>query len=96
MSLRLPYLFATFFALMSCSSAPDIGAQVSEIDRAAKFPSLLPLSSLIAAYPTVAAPSTQLVGTAALKARAAALRGPVLDPISRQKLLAAIERHRPL
>jgi hypothetical protein len=94
--LRLPILALLSVALMSCGGTPQIGDGPTATDRSAKYPTLLPLSTLIAIHSTSSRNGVQIGGLAGLNARAEALRAPVLDTQTRTKLLDAIKRHRAL
>jgi len=81
----------------ACEQAPDIGPPVTEAERNAPFPTLLPLHTLLAQGQTVSriTPDTtaDLTGRIAnLRARAAGLNRPVVDPATRATMRAAVAR----
>ena len=84
-------------ALAGCAEAPSLDGRISAAAAAAPYPVLQPLAPLLAqaAQPGRITPQTprQLEGgAAALRARAAALRGPVVDAATRARMQAAAAR----
>ncbi|WP_300517750.1 hypothetical protein [Aliiroseovarius sp.] len=83
-----------------CSNAPRLDTGMSARARAAAYPALVPLGPLLAGIsqePGSYSP-TLLTGNlparaAALRARAARLRGTVVDTAARDRMRAAIARH---
>jgi hypothetical protein len=90
MRLRPRSLPALFAALLSaCADLPPADPAVGK----APPPALLPLDRLLAGVDAGSgrSPETALADRAArLRARAALMRGPVLDPATRARLAAAI------
>ncbi|MBT0958789.1 hypothetical protein IV417_15475 [Alphaproteobacteria bacterium KMM 3653] len=98
--MRLPLPCAAALALVvGCTPFPDLDGAVSENARSAAFPTLIPLDGLIAgAGETRITPATTagLSGSvAALRARAARLQRPVIEPALRARMQAALARRRP-
>lgn len=85
-------LFA--LALSACADFPALDARMTEADRNAPFPGLVPLGPLLAAADARAGsppPAADLPGRiAALNARAAALRGPVIDAATTARIADAL------
>ena len=89
-----PFLILVLcLALVACATVPDLGPQTGTKGPA---PQLLPLDQLIAEARggrLTAGVGEALVARAnRLRARAAAMRGPVHDPATRARLAAAIAR----
>ncbi|WP_456386903.1 hypothetical protein [Profundibacter sp.] len=84
--------------LAGCSDFPELDAAITSAARNADYPNLLPIDQLIAdAQQVQISPETvtNLEGRIShLNARAARLRGPVIDGASRARMRAAIARHR--
>lgn len=78
-------------ALAGCAAFPELDARLTEADRTAAPPALLPLGPLLAAADGIAAtPAPDLSARIrALDARAAALRGPVIDAGGADRIAAA-------
>jgi hypothetical protein len=75
--------------LAACAEIPAVAARIPEAEVAAAPPPLLPITDLLAAADAQggAAPDAGLAAeVAALQARAAALRGPVLSEEDRARL----------
>ncbi len=97
---RLPRalaLAAGLAALAACGTLPDLGAR-EDPPGARDYPAILPLGPLLAqAEGGVIAPdltaSLEARG-AALRARAAALKRPVIERATRARLTAALARRR--
>lgn len=93
----MPHRFALLFclALAACAEMPDLALPAAPASGAA--PRILPLDDLVAQArldppgTAVAAPAPLMGRAAALRARAAAMRGPVNDPATRARLAAAID-----
>ena len=84
--------------LASCAQFPALDARLTEADRAAPYPALIPLGPLLAqadALGTSVAPSLDL-RIARLSGRAAALRGPVLTGADRARLATPVAGRPPL
>lgn len=79
---------SAFLLVSACAQFPEIDAIPAT--TAAVAPALVPLDSLLAS--TVAATPAPDLGprAARLKARAALMRGPVMDPATRARLASAI------
>lgn len=96
---RFAAVFAiTATALAGCSNFPELDAAVTPAARTADFPSLVPISPLIAGAQQVQI-TEETVATlqgrvSGLKARAARLRGPIIDGATRARMQAAMARHR--
>jgi hypothetical protein len=90
-------LLASALALVGCAQFPQVDAFPS-VGSASEPPALLPLDGLLAqaAGPSVAedAGAALAARAARLKARARAMRGPVLDPQTRDRLAEAIAEGR--
>ena len=85
-------LFLSLMLLAGCADAPSLDGRIS-----APYPQLQPLAPLLAqaALPGRITPAStvQMDGsTAGLRARAAALRGPVVDAATRARMQRAIAR----
>ena len=84
--------------LAACAQFPALDAQLTAADRAAPYPALIPLGPLLAradAMGSAPAPSPEQ-RVAALAARAAALRRPVLTPADRARLATPVAGRPPL
>lgn len=90
---RLSLTSVLCLALAGCATAPDLGPLTAAVGPT---PQILPLDQLIASAQggrLTAAMGDALVARAnRLRARAAAMRGPVQDPATRARLAAAIAR----
>jgi outer membrane murein-binding lipoprotein Lpp len=93
-----PALALSAALLAGCSDFPELDNAVSPTARKAGYPSLLPIDQLIAGAKEVQITeetiSTLQSRIARLNARAARLRGPVIDAATRARMRAAIARHR--
>ena len=83
--------------LGGCADAPTLDGRISATAAAAPYPELQPLAPLLAraAAPGQITPASvpQMNGSAAgLSTRAAALRGPVVDAVTRARMKRAIAR----
>ena len=97
--LRLATAFAiTATVLVGCSDFPELDAAISPAARQAGYPSLLPMGPLMTdvAEVQITEETTATLHARAsnLRARAARLRGPVVDSATRARMRAAIARHR--
>lgn len=94
MTPRLSLLLSSALVLVAaCSDFPQLDDTISEADRAAAFPDLVNLDTLLSDVPTgrVQAASTDLdARLAALQNRAARLRGAVLTPPERNRLARGV------
>lgn len=90
---RLPLTSVLCLALSGCATVPDLGPLPTAVGPT---PQILPLDQLIAAAQggrlTVAMGDALVARANRLRARAAAMRGPVQDPATRARLAAAIAR----
>ena len=84
--------------LAGCSDFPELDAAITPTARNAEYPSLMPIDQLVADAQDVQITEqtvTTLKGRAgSLRARAARLRGPIIDSATRARMRAAIARHR--
>lgn len=84
--------FIPLLALASCAAAPDLGPDATP-DTDAAFIGLQPVAPLLARAEAIAiSPEVTEAITArlsALQARAAQLRGPVVDPATRRRMRQA-------
>lgn len=97
--LRMLPALAIFAALLAgCSDFPELDNAVSPTARKAGYPDLLPIDQLIVGAQEVQITeetvSTLRSRIARLNARAARLRGPVIDAATRARMRTAIARHR--
>ncbi|MBS1303876.1 hypothetical protein [Loktanella sp. SALINAS62] len=84
-------------ALVACTQPPQLNDRITPSAAAAPYPDLQPLAPLLAqaAAPGRVTPRTTatLTGSAAdLRARATALRGPVVDDATRARMRAGIDQ----
>ena len=91
----LPAALAICAALSACSQFPDLDATTSDAVRDAPYPDLVPLDGLQARFdPDAALPDATRDSVAAraarLKARAARLRGTVIDADTRQRMAGGV------
>ncbi len=90
----LPKSLILVTALAACAQFPALEGRVSAVDRAAPFPILVPLGPLIALAGGDAGTMPAAAGLegriAALNARAAALRGDIIDPATRARMQAGV------
>ncbi len=100
----MPRLFlftiAGVWLLAACTEFPELDRAMSPEARRAGYPALVPVEPILFAafrgQPDTPAETAWLVRRAAgLRARADALRGPVIDTASRARLAAALRRHAP-
>ncbi|MFZ3584062.1 hypothetical protein ACOI1H_18115 [Loktanella sp. DJP18] len=83
--------------LAGCADAPSLDGRISAAAAAAPYPTLQPLAPLLARAATpgqiTAASTARMDGdTAGLRARAAALRGPVVDAATRTRMQGGVAR----
>lgn len=80
--------------LSACAGFPALDARMTEADRTAPWPALVPLGPVLAAADARAGappPAGDLPARiAALNARAAALRGPVIDAATAARIADAL------
>ena len=83
---------AALCAVAGCADWPDPAIPGAEAARAAPWPALVPLNDILAGVPAdrepVVAPASRI---AALEARAASLRGPVIDGATRARLARGVD-----
>lgn len=98
MPVRLFLLLITCLGGIGCADIPQVGVAQASAAREAPYPSLVNLDALLAgatAMPARITPATTAAmndRVAALRARAARLRGPVVDPATRSQMRAASAR----
>ncbi len=94
----IPALAISAALLAGCSDFPELDDAVSPTARKAGYPALLPIDQLIAGAKDVQITEETVSSLqsriARLNARAARLRGPVIDAATRARMRAAIARHR--
>lgn len=79
-------------ALAACAQVPDLG--LATTDRNTAFATLIPLGPLIAQADALAngqSPASADGRIAGLNARAAALRGAIIDPATRARMQAGVD-----
>ena len=83
-------------ALGGCATPPDLGNTVPPELEAAPYPRLLPLEQILADSATAeATPELEAAleaRAAVLRARAAGLRGPVIEPPLRSRMARGVTR----
>ena len=89
--MRVIMAIAVFLGLLGCVDAPELGGGVPERLKSAPYPGLLPLDQVLGHAPDVAVGTQDIQArldarVARLRARAATLRGPVLDARARERL----------
>ncbi len=85
-------------ALSGCTQFPQLDAVVSESAKNAPYPTLAPVDGLLARANASTTDPAAVRGdlasrVAALRARAARLRGPIIEPPVRARMNAALRRH---
>ena len=94
----IPALALSAALLAGCSDFPELDNAVSPTARKAGYPALLPIDQLIAGAQEVQITEETISGLqsrlARLNARAARLRGPVIDATTRARMRTALARHR--
>ncbi len=93
--MRLALAFAVLASLASCAEFPALEGTISPEQANAPYPALVPLTPLIAQVGASqsGAENTQselAPRVAALRARAADLRGPVIPPAERARMLRGV------
>lgn len=96
--MRPALLLATVVGLVGCAKIPDVGGADATAARNAPYPTLVPLSDVLNTVqntPSQITPATVATTNdriARLRARAASLRGPVVDAGTRSRMRAANAR----
>lgn len=85
-------------ALTGCTQFPELDAVVSASAKSAAYPRLQPLDGVLAQANASTTDATAVRGSlaarvAALRARAARMRGPIIEPAIRARMNAALRRH---
>lgn len=92
---RLPKSLAILTCLAACVQFPALDGTVTEADRTAPYPALIPLAPLIARAGGLDQPVIQSgpldARIARLNARAAALRGAIIEPATRARMQAGVD-----
>lgn len=92
---RMPCRLLVLMALLAaCARFPVLDDMAANADAIAPFPRLIPLAPLIAqadALANLPPPPSQEGRISALNARAAALRGPIIDPDTRARMQAGVD-----
>lgn len=83
-------------ALTGCAAPPNVGRPMSDAVKRADYPRILPLDAVLAQRPDVA-PAEEIAAplasrASALRARAARLRGPIVDQSTRSRMRDALAR----
>jgi len=95
--LALPFAMSVVLAVMvGCSDQPGLDLRLSDQTRAAEYPTLVPLSPLLANIPDANedfGTGTLAARASALRARAARLRRIIVDPTTRARMQGALARH---
>ncbi|ETX13042.1 hypothetical protein OCH239_13590 [Roseivivax halodurans JCM 10272] len=93
--MRLPALVGIGLALAACTTFPEIdAAETPGIDNA-PYPDLVPIETLLAAEPPRATPELRAgveSRASALRGRASALQGPIVEPETRSRMRTGIDR----
>lgn len=88
------FIFAFLLSVAACTDFPDLDDTVSAGARAADFPTLAPIDSLLGNQPPPRLTETDVEALssriARLRARAAELRRPVIDRATRARLQRAL------
>ena len=84
--------------LAGCTQFPNLDPAVSASAKAAPYPTLAPLDGVLARTAGQGADPAAVRGslaarTAALRARAARMQGPIIEPPVRARMDAALRRH---
>ncbi|MBB5723281.1 hypothetical protein FHS72_002921 [Loktanella ponticola] len=98
MLFRQTFILTVFAGLVGCATIPEIGGEQAIAARAAPYPDLIALETLVntdlSEQPRITTAS--IIGTEnrvnRLRANAAALRGPVVDGATRARMQGAISR----
>lgn len=84
-----------FLALTACTTFPELDAVVSDEARASAYPTLIPLDDLTDTSDAVLITDTTVQELdnrlSRLRARAARLRGPVIDAPTRARMLRGVQ-----
>ena len=95
MPLRRPAGFMLIAALAGCAQFPELDAATSATARDAPYPDLIPVEDIMAQVPqdriTPDTASGLSARVAALRARAARLRGSVIDSPTRARMRAGVD-----
>lgn len=95
---RNAVLMLSLIGLIACGDIPNVGGAQAEAARNAPYPDLVRLDTLLNAHrntPTRITPASTVTTNdriAQLRARAARLRGPVVDAATRSQMRAASAR----
>ncbi|WP_424941736.1 hypothetical protein [Aliiroseovarius crassostreae] len=93
-TLTMSFLIPALIGLAACSPSPEVGKPLSNVARNADYPRILPLDTLLAQQPEevdIPALTGSLTSrAAALRARAAALRGSIVDGGTRARMQDAL------
>lgn len=82
-----------FVVLTACAEFPALDDRISDAARAADYPSLVPIETLLAAADALPHPGNNASfdqRIAALQARAAALRVPVINGATRSRMRSGV------
>ena len=93
--MRLPALLGLGLALAACTTFPEIDAVETPGVDSAPYPDLVPIGTLLETGPPRATPEIRAgveSRAAALRSRAAALQGPIVDPQTRSRMEAGAGR----
>ncbi len=96
---RFSFILLTSVGLLTgCVAFPDLDSAISDAGRVAAYPQLIPIDPLVqqafAGQGDSAAQGRWLAArAAALRRRARAMQGPVIDRRSRRLMTAAVARH---
>ena len=96
MGLRSFFCAIALCAASACGEIPQVGQPLTDEERAAAFPQLLPLSSILQSPTAPLISQTDIdnldMRIAALRARAAKLTAPVIDAPTRAQMRQAVAR----
>lgn len=98
MLFRQTFILTVFAGLVGCTTIPEIGGEQAIAARAAPYPDLIALETLIntdlSEQPRITATSITETENRVnrLRANAAAMRGPVVDRATRARMQGAISR----
>jgi hypothetical protein len=89
------FLLVICLSTVACTDVPELGGRVDPDLRDAPFPKLLPIDAVLAQSPAPMAEAEEIQAglssrIARLQARAAALRGPVVDPTTKRRMAQGI------
>ncbi len=92
--MKRAFPLAVFAALAACTAFPELDGTLPPSADAADYPRLVPVEPLLEAAQEVQITETTQSGiearVAALKARAARLRGPIVDSTTRARMRAGV------